>query len=68
MAQVPFIECGVYGSSTTVSRDAESKFVLHVNRPVDNPCISPAMSSITEQGVASSSTNVDGDTDCPSMT
>jgi hypothetical protein len=48
MAQEPFLECGVYGSSTAGLRDAKSAFVLEVNRPIDKHCIPLVIYSFTE--------------------
>jgi hypothetical protein len=64
VAQAPFLECRVYGSSTVVSRDAKYAFGLHI----DNQCISLATYSFTESRASGSSTNDDGDADYPSVT
>jgi hypothetical protein len=68
VAQAPFLECRVYGSSTVVSRDAKYAFGLHIDMLIYNQCISLATYSFTESRASGSSTNDDGDADYPSVT
>jgi hypothetical protein len=66
MAQMPFLECGVYGSSTAGLRNATPAFALSVNGHVDENCISLAIDPSAEHGMSDSSANDDGDAGCSS--
>jgi hypothetical protein len=67
VAQAP-CGCRVYGSSAALSKDAKSAFGLYVERLIYNQCISLATDSFTESRTSGTSTNENGDADCPSVT